>query len=116
MMNSYEDLQTMNKDGMEAFTASSTALTKGYQAVAQEVAEFSKKSIEKSAAVWQTALAARSVEHVMEVQQVFAKESFDSAVAEFTKLGEMYAAAAKSAFKPYEATFAAFGVKAPIVK
>ena len=116
MFKSFEDLQAMNKDGIEAFTASSAALTKGYQAFAQEVADFSKKSFEKSATVWQNAVAAKSVEKAVENQQAFAKESFDTAVAEFTKLGELAATAAKSAFKPYEATFAAFGVKAPVAK
>ena len=116
MMKSFEDLQTMNKDGIEAFSASNAALTKGYQAVAQEVADFSKKSFEKSAAVFQNAVSAKSFEKAVELQQSFAKEAFDASVAEFTKLGELYAAAAKSAFKPYEATFAAFGVKAPVAK
>ena len=116
MMKSFEDLQTMNKDGIEAFAASSAALTKGYQAVAQEVADFSKKSFEKSTAVFQSAVSAKSFEKAVELQQSFAKETFDATVAEFTKLGELYAAAAKGAFKPYEATFAAFGVKAPVAK
>jgi phasin family protein len=116
MMKSYEDLQALNKEGLEAFAASSAALTKGYQAVAQEFADYSKKSFEKGTAVWQSAVAAKSYEKAMEVQQAFAKESFDAAVSEFTKLGELVAAAAKSAYKPYEATFAAFGVKAPVAK
>jgi phasin family protein len=116
MMKSFEDLQAMNKDGIEAFAASNAALTKGYQAVAQEVADFSKKSFEKSAAVFQSAVSAKSFEKAVELQQSFAKEAFDAGVAEFTKLGELYAAAAKGAFKPYEATFAAFGVKAPVAK
>ena len=115
-MKSFEDIQVAGKEGFEAFTASSTALTKGYQVVAQEVADFSKKSFEKSASVWQNAVAAKSFEKAIEVQQAFAKETFDATVAEFTKLGELYTAAAKSAFKPYEATFAAFGVKAPVSK
>ncbi|MBG1231625.1 phasin family protein [Aestuariivirga litoralis] len=106
-------MQAASKEGFEAFTASSTAMTKGYQAVAQEVADFSKKSFEKTTAVWQTAASAKSFEKAVEVQQAFAKESFDATVAEMTKIGEIFAAAAKSAFKPYEATFAAFGVKAP---
>ncbi len=115
MFKSFEDLQAMNKDGIEAFTASSAALTKGFQAYAQEIADFSKKSFEKSAAVWQNAVASKSVDKAVEVQQAFAKESFDTSVAEFTKLGEMATTAAKSAFKPYETSFAAFGVKAPTV-
>jgi phasin family protein len=116
MMKSFEDMQTMNKDGMEAAAASGAALTKGYQALATEYADFSKKSFEKTAAVWEKAVATKSFDKAVEVQQAFAKESFDAAVAEFTKLGELYAAAAKSAFKPFEASFAAFGVKAPVTK
>lgn len=116
MFKSFEDLQAMNKDGIEAFTASSAAFTKGFQAYAQEVADFSKKSFEKSASVWQNAVSVKSFDKAAELQQSFAKESFDTSVAEFTKLGEMATAAAKSAFKPYEASFAAFGVKAPVAK
>ena len=116
MMKTFEDVQAYSKDGMEAMTASTAALTKGYQALATEVADFSKKSMEKSAAVFEKAVAAKSFEKAVEVQQTFAKETFDATVAEFTKLGELYAAAAKSAFKPFEASFAAFGVKAPVTK
>jgi hypothetical protein len=50
---------------------------------------------------------------VIEVQQGYAKEAYEAFVAQATKLGEMYSTAAKDAYKPYEATFAAFGVKAP---
>ena len=116
MMKSFEDIQTASKEGFEAFTASTNALTKGAQSVAQEVADFSKKSFEKSAGVWEKAVAAKSFEKAVEVQQAFAKETFEASIAQFTKLGEIYAAAAKSAFKPYEASFAAFGVKAPVTK
>jgi phasin family protein len=112
MVKSFEDMQNLNKEGFEAFTASSAAMTKGYQTVAQEVAEFSKKSFEKTTAAWQTAVTAKSFEKAVEAQQAFAKESFDAAMAEMSKIGEIFAAAAKSAYKPYEATFAAFGVKA----
>lgn len=113
MMKSFEDMQAYSKDGIEAMTASSAALTKGYQDVATEVADFSKKSFEKNAAVFEKAVASKSFENVVEVQQTFAKETFEATVAEFTKLGELYAAAAKNAFKPFEASFAAFGVNAP---
>ena len=116
MMKSIEDMQAMNKEGMEAAAASGAALTKGYQAFAQEFADFSKKSFEKSQTVWEKAVASKSFDKAVEVQQAYAKESFDSAIAEFTKFGELYAAAAKSAFKPFEASFAAFGVKAPVTK
>jgi hypothetical protein len=116
MIKSFEDVQNMNKEGFEAFSASTAAVGKSAQVFATEVADYSKKSFEKSAAVWQNAVSAKSFEKAVEIQQTYAKETFEAGLAEFTKLGELAAAAAKAAFKPYEATFAAFGVKAPAAK
>jgi phasin family protein len=113
MMKSFEEFQTFGKDGFEAYVASSTALTKGMQAMAQETAEFSRKSLEKSTAAFEKLTAAKSMEKAIEAQQAFAKESYDAMVAQMTKLNELYISTAKEAFKPFEASLAAFGVKAP---
>ena len=51
-MKSFEEIQAASKQGFEAVTASTAALTKGYHAVATEVADFSRKSFEKSAGHW----------------------------------------------------------------
>ena len=112
-MKSFEDIQVVGKEGFEAAVASSTAATKGFQAIAQDVADYSKKSFELSTGTFEKVIAARSFERVLEVQQGYAKEAYEGFVAQATKVGELYAAVAKEAFKPYEATFAAFGVKAP---
>ena len=113
MMKSFEEFQTFGKDGFEAYAASSTALTKGMQAMAQETAEFSRKSFEKGTAAFERLTAAKSVEKAMEAQQAFAKESYDAFIAQMTKMNELYVNTAKEAFKPFEASMAAFGVKAP---
>lgn len=113
MMKSFEEFQTFGKDGFEAYVASSTAVTKGMQAMAQETAEFSRKSLEKGTAAFEKLTAAKSMEKALEAQQVFAKESYDAMVAQMTKLNELYMNTAKEAFKPFEASLAAFGVKAP---
>jgi hypothetical protein len=112
-MKSFEDIQVLGKEGFEAAVAATTAATKGMQTVAQEAAEYSKKSFELGTSAFEKVIAARSFERVLEVQQGYAKEAYESFVAQATKMGELYAASAKEAFKPYEATFAAFGVKAP---
>ena len=111
-MKNFEDMQNFVKERFEAWVASATAMTKGYQAVAQEVAEFSRKSLELSTQTFEKAVTARSIERVVEVQQGYAKEAYEAAVAQANKLGELYAAAAKDAYKPFEASFAAFGIKA----
>ena len=113
MMKSFEEFQSFGKDGFEACVASSNALTKGFQAIAQEAADYSRKSFEKGSSAFEKLSAVKSFDKVVEAQQAFAKESYESFVAQMTKMNELYVATAKEAFKPFEASFAAFGVKAP---
>lgn len=113
MMKSFEEFQSFGKDGFEAYVASSKALTNGFQAIAQEAAEYSRKSFEKGTAAMEKLSASKSFDKALEVQQSLAKESYESLVAQMTKLNEMYIATAKEAYKPFEASLAAFGVKAP---
>jgi phasin family protein len=112
-MNNFEDAQKFGKEGYEAFLAATAAMTKGYQTIAQEWADFAKKTVELNTTTFEKASAARSFERVAEVQQSYAKEAYDALVAQSTKVGEIYQAAAKEAYKPFEAQFSAFGVKAP---
>ena len=113
MMKSFEEFQTFGKDGLEAYVASSNALTKGFQAIAQEAADYSRKSFEKGTAAFEKLSAVKSFDKVVEAQQAFAKESYESFVAQMTKMNELYINTAKEAYKPFEASFAAFGIKAP---
>ena len=108
MIKSFEDVQKFSKEGFEAYTASAAAMTKGMQTIAQETAEFSRKSFEKGSAAFEKLTAAKSMEKALEAQQAFAKESYDAFVAQMTKMNELYVNTAKEAFKPFEATFAQF--------
>ena len=112
MMKSFEEIQSFSKDGFEAYVASSTAMTKGIQSIAQEAADFSRKSFEKGTAAFEQATAAKSFDKAIEVQQNFAKDSYETLVAQMTRFNELYVNAAKEAYKPFEASLAAFGVKA----
>ena len=44
----FDEFQSINKDGLDAFIASATAWTKGMQAIAIESADFSRKAFEKN--------------------------------------------------------------------
>ena len=47
-------------------------------------------------------IGAKSFEHAIEIQSQYAKKAYDTWVAEASKLGEMYAAVARDAYKPVE--------------
>jgi hypothetical protein len=113
MIKSFEDFQSFGKDSFEAYAASAAAVTKGAQAIAQEAADFSRKSFEKGTAAIEKATATKSFEKAVEVQQGYAKEAYEAFVSQMGKFGELYVATAKEAYKPFEASFAAFGIKAP---
>jgi phasin family protein len=108
MIKSFEDVQDYGKQGFEAWVASATAMTKGFQAVAAETAEYSKKSFEKGTAAFQEIMAAKSLDRALAVQQGFAKDAYEGFVGQLNKFGELYAAAAKEAYKPFEAQIAQF--------
>jgi hypothetical protein len=113
MIKSFEDFQVFGKDGFDAYVASAAAMSKGFQAIAAETADFSRKSFEKSTQVFEQASQAKSLDKVMELQQGYAKEAYDSFVGQMNKIGELYMAAAKDAFKPFEAKFGDLGFKVP---
>lgn len=113
MIKSYEELQTLGKDGFEAYVAAASAVTKGFQTMAQEAAEFSRKSFEQSTAAVERAVASKSIDKAFEVQQGYAKDAYEAFVGQMSRMNELYVATAKEAFKPFEASLAAFGVKTP---
>jgi len=107
-----DQMQKMSKDSMDTAMASFGAWSKNAQAIAAEVADYSKKSFEGSAAAWEKLMGAKSLEKAMEVQSEFLKSSYEDFVAQSTKLSELYADIAKEAYKPFEGAMAkASGMK-----
>jgi hypothetical protein len=107
-----EEMQKFGKDNMESAMSSLGALQKNAQAIAVEVADFSKKSIEGSAAAWERLMGAKSMEKAMEVQSEYLKSAYEDFIAEATKLGGLYTDLAKEAYKPFESALA----KASVMK
>jgi len=101
-----EDMQNFGKSSMETALTSFGAWTKGAQAIAAEVVDYSKKSAESSAVAWEKLMGAKSLEKALEVQSQYLRSSYEDFVAEATKLGELYVDLAKEAYKPIEATLA----------
>ncbi len=101
-----EDFQKFGKEGMDVAMSSFGVWSKGAQAIAAEIADYSKKSVEESAAVWEKLLSAKTPDKALEVQSAYLKSSYEDFVAEATKIGELYVDLAKEAYKPFEGAFA----------
>ena len=106
MFKSVEEFQALSKEGFEAYVTAATAMTKGFQTIASESADYSRKSFEKGTQAIEKVMAAKSVEKALELQQCFVKEAYESFLSQATRFNELYAAALKEAYKPFEAQVA----------
>lgn len=105
MFKTVEDFQKLSRTQLEAATQSAAALTRGFQQLALEASDYSKKSIEESSAAFGKLIGVKGIDDVIAVQTEYAKASYDSALAEMTKVGELVAAMTKDAYKPFETAF-----------
>jgi hypothetical protein len=97
-----EDFQKMGKDNYDAVLRSYSELNKGFQAIGARVTDYSKRAFEDATRAFEQLVGAKSFEHAIEIQSQYAKKAYDTWVAEVSKLGEMYAAVARDAYKPVE--------------
>lgn len=102
-MAGFDKAQTFGKDQMEALTASSAAVTKGWQSIAAETSDYTKKSFEKSRELAEKLITVKKMDEAVQLQTEFAKSAYEDFVAGATKIGEIYTSMAKDVFKPFEA-------------
>lgn len=112
MVKNIDDMQKLGKDNVDAVMKSFGAASKSLQAIAVEVADYSKKSFEHGTAATEKLFGAKSIDKAFEVQTEFVKGAYESYVTEATKLGELFAEFAKESYKPFES----FIAKAAVAK
>jgi hypothetical protein len=98
----FEDMQKVGKDNMDAAMQSFGAVSKGFQAIAVEVADYSKKAFEQGSAAAEKLMGAKSLDKAVEVQSDYVKSAYEGFVAQATKLGELYTDLAQETYKPFE--------------
>jgi hypothetical protein len=101
-MQNFDDMQKMSNANTNATMHSVDVVTKGTQAIAIEIADYSKRSFENGAKAMENLLGVKSPDKAMQVQGDYVKAAYEDYVSHATKLGELYANMAKEAFKPYE--------------
>jgi len=97
-----EEVQRASKDGFDAAVSSFGEANKGFQAIAAEIASYSKKSFEDGTRTFEQLIGAKSLEQAFEIQSQYAKRAFDAYVAQTSKLGQMYVDLARGAYNPVE--------------
>ncbi|HZT25463.1 MAG TPA: phasin family protein [Pseudolabrys sp.] len=102
MVKNLEDLQQVGKESVDSTLKSWGALSKGTQAIAVEIADYSKKAFEDGTAALEKLFGVKSLDKAFEVQTEYAKVAYEGFVAEATKLSELYLDLAKETYRPFE--------------
>ncbi|ALA19283.1 MULTISPECIES: phasin family protein [Chelatococcus] len=106
MFAQFDDLQKLGKEQMDVAMKTFGAVSKGAQAIAVEVADYSKKSFEQGSATVEKLAGAKTLDKAFEIQSAYLKSAYEGLVAQTSKIGELYADLAKEAVKPYEGLYA----------
>ncbi|MBP2230729.1 phasin family protein [Azospirillum agricola] len=100
ILKSYDDLSTLTKGNVDAVVKSGTIVAKGAEEAGKQVAAFTQSSLEKSVSTGKALLAVKTIQELVELQNAYAKASFDAFVAETTKLQELSVKIANEALAP----------------
>src|SRR5262245_24193058 len=106
MLKNFEDFQKLGKENVDVCMKQFGTVSKGFQAIATEFADYSKKSFEDGSAAMEKLFGAKTLEKAIEVQSDYVKTAYEGFVAEATKIGELYTDLAKETYKPLEGILA----------
>ena len=102
MISGFEEYQKASQDGLKKTMESVGTCSKGLQAITAEAADYSKKSFEAGTAHVEALAGVKSLDKAIEAHSKFVKTAYEGAVAEATKLGELYIDLSKDLTKPFE--------------
>ena len=106
MTQTFEDAGNYGKEFVDTGLKSLAALSRSAQVIAVESAEYTKRSFETGNAALEKLLSAKSLENAFEIQTDYARQAYESFLAEATTLSGLYADLAKDSYKPFESVVA----------
>jgi hypothetical protein len=97
-----DDIQRTANANLDATMNSFDVVTKGTQAIATEIADYTRRSFENGTKTMENLLGAKSLDKAFEVQTEYATATYEGYVSHATKLGQLYTDLAKESFKSYQ--------------
>lgn len=102
MFAGYGDFTAMGQQNIDAMVEAGQIMAFGMESVSRELMSFAQASAEANAAAATKMFSAKTVQEAIDLQNAYARESFDKAVAETGKLTEMSVKLASDAFAPLQ--------------
>lgn len=92
----------MTRGNVDALLESSRTAASGIQIIAQELAEYTKSSFERTTSAGRTMALARTAPELIQLQGEFARTEFTTAVAEYSKLTQTMFQTMTQIFEPLQ--------------
>jgi len=102
MATQFDDFHKVSKEQMEQMSATAASVARGFQAIAAETTDYSKRSLENTSAFVEKLFGVKSLDTAIQLQSEFVKSQFEGFLAQTNKISEIYKDLAKEAFKPVE--------------
>jgi hypothetical protein len=87
MIKNFEGFQKLGQQNVDTAMKMFGEWSKGWQAIAAEMTDYTKRSFEEGTATVEKLLAARSFEQAVEIQTGYAKRAYDDYMHQVSKLG-----------------------------
>jgi hypothetical protein len=102
MLKNVEDIQKFGQYNVDSAMKMFGEWSKGWQAIAAEMTDYTKRSFEEGTATFEKLLSAKSMEQAVEIQSGYARRAYDGYLHQLSKIGGLYAEWTKEAYKPVE--------------
>ncbi len=99
----YEDVQGFGKGNVDAFVQASTLFAKGAEQISKQMMALTQNSMQSSAATAKALLGCKTLRDVIDLHADYTRSSFDTLVAEGTKLSELSMKVANESAAPIQA-------------
>lgn len=109
MMNGMDSMQSFGKANLDLALRSADAMGKGFQAIAAETADYSKRSLDAGTSAIEKLFAAASLDKAVEVQSDYVRTAYEGYVGQVARLSDIVTGMARDAYKPYETLLGKFG-------
>jgi len=105
MIKNFDDIQKLSQTNVDTAMKFFGEWNKGWQAIAAEMNDYTKRSFEEGTATFEKLMAAKSMEQAVEIQSNYAKRAYDGYIQQMSKISSMYVDLAKEAYRPMEKAF-----------
>jgi len=102
MLKDVDKIQQLGKPNVDTAMKSFGAMSKRFQAIAVELANYSKESLDNHVATTEKFMGAKSLEKGVRGANRIREDGLEGFVAHATKIGELYFDRAKELYKPIE--------------